>query len=70
MPRWTMRGVVVLTGAGDKAFCAGSDAKSFPRILAVRGILEISGLACRGARSVRHLASHHRRLNGVVAAQE
>ncbi|MBI5128333.1 MAG: enoyl-CoA hydratase/isomerase family protein [Rhodopseudomonas palustris] len=32
-------GALVLTGEGDRAFCAGSDIKEFPRLVAERGIV-------------------------------
>ncbi|MES2098548.1 MAG: enoyl-CoA hydratase-related protein [Pseudomonadota bacterium] len=32
-------GALVLTGAGDRAFCAGSDIKEFPGLVAGRGIV-------------------------------
>jgi len=32
-------GAIVLTGAGDRAFCCGSDIKEFPGLIAERGIV-------------------------------
>ncbi len=63
-------GVVVLTGAGDKAFCAGSDAKEFSKefLRRPRNFWKFQGLLAEALNLFRHLGKPTiARLNGVVA---
>ena len=63
-------GVVVLTGSGDKAFCAGSDAKEFSRefLRRPRNFWKFQGLLAEALNLFRHLGKPTiARLNGVVA---
>ena len=63
-------GVVVLTGAGDKAFCAGSDAKEFSKefLRRPRNFWKFQGLLADALNLFRHLGKPTiARLNGVVA---
>jgi len=63
-------GVVVLTGAGDKAFCAGSDAKEFSKefLRRPRNFWKFQGLLAEALHGFRHLGKPTvARLNGVVA---
>ena len=63
-------GVVVLTGAGDKAFCAGSDAKEFSKefLRRPRNFWKFQGLLTEALNLFRHLGKPTiARLNGVVA---
>jgi len=62
--------VVVLTGIGDKAFCAGSDAREFPRefLQRPRNLWKFQGLLAEALHLFRHLGKPTiARLNGVVA---
>ena len=62
--------VVVLTGAGDKAFCAGSDAREFSKELLVRprNFWKYQGLLGEALELFRHLGKPTiARLNGIVA---
>ncbi|MBZ5671707.1 MAG: enoyl-CoA hydratase/isomerase family protein [Acidobacteriia bacterium] len=63
-------GVLVLTGAGDKAFCAGSDAEEFSRefLRRPRNYWKYQGLLSEALNLFRHLGKPTiARLNGVVA---
>jgi enoyl-CoA hydratase/carnithine racemase len=63
-------GVVVLTGAGDKAFCAGSDAREFSKefLKRPRNLWKFQGLLAEALNLFRHLGKPTiARLNGVVA---
>ena len=63
-------GVVVLTGAGDKAFCAGGDAEEFSRefLRRPRNYWKYQGLLSEALNLFRHLGKPTiARLNGVVA---
>ena len=63
-------GVVILTGAGDKAFCAGSDAREFSRefLRRPRNFWKFQGLLAEALNLFRHLGKPTiARLNGVVA---
>ncbi len=63
-------GVVVLTGAGDKAFCSGSDAREFSRdfLQRPRNFWKFQGLLMEALNLFRHLGKPTiARLNGVVA---
>jgi enoyl-CoA hydratase/carnithine racemase len=63
-------GVVVLTGAGDKAFCAGGDAEEFSRefLHRPRNYWKYQGLLSEALNLFRHLGKPTiARLNGVVA---
>jgi enoyl-CoA hydratase/carnithine racemase len=63
-------GVVVLTGAGDKAFCAGSDANEFSKELLrrPRNFWKFQGLLAEAMNLFRHIGKPTiARLNGVVA---
>lgn len=63
-------GVLVLTGAGDKAFCAGSDAKEFSSefLHRPRNFWKFQGLLAEALSLFRHLGKPTiARLNGVVA---
>src|ERR1035437_3448448 len=63
-------GVVVLTGAGDKAFCAGSDAREFSKefLRRPRNLWKFQGLLAEALNLFRHLGKPTiARLNGVVA---
>ena len=62
--------VVVLTGAGDKAFCAGSDAREFSKelLLRPRNFWKYQGLLGEALELFRHLGKPTvARLNGIVA---
>ena len=63
-------GVVVLTGAGDKAFCAGGDAEEFSRefLSRPRNYWKYQGVLSEALNLFRHLGKPTiARLNGVVA---
>jgi enoyl-CoA hydratase/carnithine racemase len=63
-------GVVVLTGAGDKAFCSGSDAREFSKefLRRPRNLWKFQGLLAETMQLFRHLGKPSiARLNGVVA---
>ena len=63
-------GVMVLTGAGDKAFCAGSDAREFSKefLRRPRNFWKFQGLLTEALNLFRHLGKPTiARLNGVVA---
>ncbi len=63
-------GVMVLTGAGDKAFCSGSDAREFARefLRRPRNFWKFQGLLAEALNLFRHLGKPTiARLNGVVA---
>jgi enoyl-CoA hydratase/carnithine racemase len=63
-------GVAVLTGAGDKAFCAGPDAKEFSRefLRRPRNFWKFQNLLSEALTLFRHLGKPTiARLNGVVA---
>jgi len=63
-------GVVVLTGAGEQAFCAGNDAKEFARefLHRPRNFWKFQGLLTEALSLFRHLGKPTiARLNGVVA---
>ena len=63
-------GVVVLTGAGDKAFCAGSDAQEFSRefLRRPRNFWKYQGRLSEALELFRHSGKPTiARLNGVVA---
>ena len=63
-------GVVVLTGAGDKAFCSGSDAREFSKefLRRPRNLWKFQGLLAEALNLFRHLGKPTiARLNGVVA---
>src|SRR5579872_3675893 len=63
-------GVVVLTGAGDKAFCAGSDAREFSRefLRRPRNFWKFQGLLAEALSLFRRTGKPTiARLNGVVA---
>jgi enoyl-CoA hydratase/carnithine racemase len=63
-------GVVVLTGAGDKAFCAGSDAGEFSKefLRRPRNFWKFQGLLIEALNLFRHMGKPTiARLNGVVA---
>ena len=60
----------MLTGAGDKAFCSGSDAKEFSRefLRRPRNFWKFQGLLAEALNLFRHLGKPTiARLNGVVA---
>ena len=62
--------VVVLTGAGDKAFCSGSDAKEFAQqfLRRPRNFWKYQGLLLEALELFRHVGKPTvARLNGVVA---
>lgn len=63
-------GVVVLTGAGDKAFCSGSDAGEFSKefLRRPRNLWKYQGLLAEAISLFRHLGKPTiARLNGIVA---
>ena len=63
-------GVLVLTGAGDKAFCSGSDAREFSTefLRRPRNLWKFQGLLAEALNFFRHLGKPTiARLNGVVA---
>jgi enoyl-CoA hydratase/carnithine racemase len=63
-------GVVVLTGAGDKAFCSGSDANEFSRefLRRPRNLWKYQGLLYEALNLFRHMGKPTiARLNGIVA---
>jgi enoyl-CoA hydratase/carnithine racemase len=63
-------GVMVLTGAGDKAFCAGGDAQEFSQefLRRPRNYWKYQGLLAEALQRFRHLGKPTiARLNGVVA---
>jgi enoyl-CoA hydratase/carnithine racemase len=63
-------GVVVLTGAGDKAFCSGCDAREFSKefLRRPRNLWKFQGLLAEALNLFRHLGKPTiARLNGVVA---
>jgi enoyl-CoA hydratase/carnithine racemase len=63
-------GVVVLTGAGDKAFCSGGDAREFSKefLRRPRNLWKFQGILAEAINLFRHLGKPTiARLNGVVA---